>query len=1196
MKSFILILCVIATTSVIYAQSPRVETIGNRQLHTYNYWKGGDSVCYSIVGKNDTVQESHYKRNGKLTSMQWKKDSSKSFDTFGKLVMIAYGFGNNYYTVDSARVFYPDGQLRSFATDTNGVRTSKEYDKKGQITYKHTQKIAPLRIVSRHEDSKGVAISTSRMDSVLIDKEMVRFNYDTLFYANGQPAKTYARSTNNGTLGTNFYNEAGKLLRTLPPDSLDLTIFKDNVDCYYGLKNKRGDTVVKPRFDRIEQQNKDFYAAYTGENAILLDMKGAPMPSPVARLSKIMSMGQQNNLNGYRQSRDWNNRTEQLRNLLPTQRYYSFMEGKNYGVMTEKGALVMPPQYLAVQNNYVGDGLYFKFQEKIKDSLISQGYLDRQGKRILLPNKNVLHSNHQDYFIFITAVERFSRDRYYLEYQLKMGKDVKELGDLSDLNHEGLAKGDGTTLLPTKFMDIKPITNHNLFLCRLAKNENTNGMDYFRDGIFEPRTQRWLLDTTHFRIDNNLDNECAYFVIHDLKNKKYGIMDTAGIYILPIIYDSVGVANNLLGKFWVKKGKHYQIFDVTDSKTTLHTAKYDYLCPVNFSFYRFSDYETATYFLTRKKGKWGVIDVTDKVIKPFDSDYAAIDMTSTERFILAKNNQAAYFDQNSLPNETVIYASQFELTGKEKELTSFEVADNKERLFFVNDTMKVVIPPQYRLLLSPKSNYFLVEDAQKKQKIIYSATGRIADYPFTYEIIAAPATSKIIVVKDSLENTYGVVSTDGKMLVPCKNYGIAIGEAETSTYFVRKDTVVWAKDHDEDLNFRLMMAKCDTLNEEDSDWLLYNGDGKLMDAQPFRFPIAFRKSVGVGMKNNGFNLYKTDGSVVMPFVKNATKASKIGTYTEGSSDGFKSIHVDPKLGFYTLFKNQGMTPIGILTKPDGEILVESGRYDGFSNFYGKYAIVTAAGKVGLIDSFGREVIVPQDLRTYPNQFMDSLNLYNIELQKNTAPDFMYYQTWLQQPVDFTYYGKDLHPDSLGISKNLKANLWNLLLEKCLPQTIHTASDVVIERAFTKLSSYFCSGRMDGGHEHQATPRRIVANDTTIAFALQQKDSYQAENVHFYNFYRRNNRWEELKINDLLAIQGEKRQQINDLITQKVKALKDQQIDCSNVSAFITTVENRWLLTKEGIDFCFDSTGGGGEFVIVSFTWAELKPFLKLRIY
>jgi hypothetical protein len=108
-------------------------------------------------------------------------------------------------------------------------------------------------------------------------------------------------------------------------------------------------------------------------------------------------------------------------------------------------------------------------------------------------------------------------------------------------------------------------------------------------------------------------------------------------------------------------------------------------------------------------------------------------------------------------------------------------------------------------------------------------------------------------------------------------------------------------------------------------------------------------------------------------------------------------------------------------------------------------------------------------------------------------------------------------------------------------------------------------------------------------------SYSNQTV-FYNFYRTNNRWAELKVNDLLNIQGDNRWKMNDLITKKVKALKDKQIDCSNAEAFIKTVEDRWQLTREGINFCFESSDESYKFVVVSFTWAELSPFLKFKIY
>jgi hypothetical protein len=131
---------------------------------------------------------------------------------------------------------------------------------------------------------------------------------------------------------------------------------------------------------------------------------------------------------------------------------------------------------------------------------------------------------------------------------------------------------------------------------------------------------------------------------------------------------------------------------------------------------------------------------------------------------------------------------------------------------------------------------------------------------------------------------------------------------------------------------------------------------------------------------------------------------------------------------------------------------------------------------------------------------------------------------------------------------------------------------------------------------EKTAHRIEIADSTMSFCLND-DTKTGKYLEFYNFYRQNNRWEELKINDLLQIQGEKRWQMNDLITQKIKNLKDQQIDCSNAAAFISTAETRWLLTKDGIDFCFDSTvSSSGNFVIISFTWAELQPFLKMKIF
>jgi hypothetical protein len=141
-----------------------------------------------------------------------------------------------------------------------------------------------------------------------------------------------------------------------------------------------------------------------------------------------------------------------------------------------------------------------------------------------------------------------------------------------------------------------------------------------------------------------------------------------------------------------------------------------------------------------------------------------------------------------------------------------------------------------------------------------------------------------------------------------------------------------------------------------------------------------------------------------------------------------------------------------------------------------------------------------------------------------------------------------------------------------------------------------SGRLSDEERRMTRSERIVASEKTVSFVLSNRNGvyYGASRYGFHNFYKKDNRWNELTINDLLFVQGEKRVLLNDLLIQKVRALKGVDIDCSNTAGFIDAVENRFILTPEGVDFNFWVEKGRDTFVPVSFTWAELQPFLKMR--
>jgi hypothetical protein len=179
-------------------------------------------------------------------------------------------------------------------------------------------------------------------------------------------------------------------------------------------------------------------------------------------------------------------------------------------------------------------------------------------------------------------------------------------------------------------------------------------------------------------------------------------------------------------------------------------------------------------------------------------------------------------------------------------------------------------------------------------------------------------------------------------------------------------------------------------------------------------------------------------------------------------------------------------------------------------------------------------------------------------------------------------------------------LSHLILETSIQTAIWQVGDYHFDRAHyhaeTEQSDFMLSS-----NSQKLILKQVQVTDKTIAFVLGRNpfevsmEQYGSALHLFHNYYFKNNCWNDLQINDLLQIQGEKRWQFNELLTRKIKAMKDEEIDCSNASAFITQVENRFMLTKDGVDFCFDSKKDSGGFAIVSFTWAELEGFLKMRI-
>jgi hypothetical protein len=1188
MKFPILICTLLVVSTTVYAQNPRV-TAGNPRTETYLNQKGGDSVRFVIFGQNDTIKVTTLYKNGQLEKINWRKDSTYAYDELGRLVAKDFYFYTDKSKRDSAIRFYSNGQREKFDYHSLEKDIKAVYNTDGQPTYLQTinrDSVLGNKISTEHKGVLRKIAWWRKLDNNDIIES------DTLFYPNGKQGAIILRRNGTDILRREWFNEDGTTKRKQCPDTLCLIPFKDNLNCFYGLRNKRGDTIFKPIFDRIEIEKAHHIAAYTGENARLYTLDGKPIPSFAKNLKNIYET---DDLDGFpdftKMDRgSYNADIEEEDGELSTTMFFVFQDGTQFGVVDENYKIVVPPQKFKLTGNNINEK-YFKFTERLNNDYKREGYVNRAGKSIFSDSCFVVEHFIEDYF--------------------KIG--FAHPTEDNNINSNALANADGEIVLAPKFSDIKYLWDTNLCIAEIldVKDED-NETDFaahesthFRHGLFNFRTKTWLLDTSQHQWLNTETRNYAYFICKNLKTQKYGVIDSFGKWLTPQTYDYIQTINqDLLILVSHNKGQ-YQFADIKNGKIKIHKTSYADLSSLDFYINGQEVGKRLVYFLAKKGNKWGVVNHEDKILKAFDFDYATRLDYPHSSFGMVKKDKIFFFNLASLPYDDPSLIRRFQNSSDASALFKYETLDSSKTPFFVNKADKVVIPPQYKWVKNAKSwqsHYAFVENAQQKKQIIYFSTGEIVAFPFDYDVEIAPVESKFIVVKDAKTDLYGVVSKTGKVLVPCVNYSVAIGDRAASVFFVKPDAIMLdEKDERLESGGRLKISG-DSLTIEDTNWQMYNGEGKILNNAQFRFPIRFNQGIGIGMTDEAYSLYDLNGTIVVPFDKKNTKK---GVFTEGSPidnnppsvypSAFSNITFDRERQFYTLFLRQGLTTTLMLTNAKGEVLVKAGHYDGISKFYGKYALVTDKKRVGLIDTLGNEIFAPQDLRVATNTPMDSLESQNKRIEETDKERDILSSNERAVNLPFAIAAdKKWHPDSLNNEK-YRTLLWNLMLEKEYKKIIETVNNVriyrVADRTIGKIEYYFHSKY----NESSVYPYYTKVSDNTCAFIFSLYQRLEIDYAtSFHNFYRRNNRWENVELNDLLNIQGEKRQQINNLISQKVGNLKNIDIDCSDTSNFIGLVEKHFQLTKEGIDFCFFPYKNSGNLVIISFSWAELSPFLKMK--
>ena len=1171
MKKYLPFLLFLAFSTAITAQStPRVEQLNNqKRRETYVNRLGYDSIQFTISSQKDTILRAFFADNGRLWRQVWA-DSTRIYDAFGQLREVYY---TDSLTQQENTWFLPrltyefDGSLATqiFKTPT-GEWVSKEFNRKNALVNSLYATNTPSVNYTLETNAKGLKTHGMRSEKVYVGADSMFMYSDTTFYDNGQ---VFSLSQNrfllsgrkNVLIQQKYYAKNGALLLESLPDSLALIPFKDNVDCYYGLKNQRGDTIYTPRFDQIKELTGQLWKVEEGPKVLLMQKDGKIMSS--IPMDNIEIMTASRDYGGFETAYYNNSGSDYnaVRTMQSFPQYLHYKKGHQYGIIDRNGTPILPPQY-PTPSKYDATGSFFELTILDSTNKYDTGnrrVIDRQGKY-------VFENRYPQ--VELTGLDNFFR----------FSNTPK--ADTSRWHHVGLVDKSGGILLDDVYSSIVASQEFHLFWVFKGKEIYESDWKTFKDvvyGLFDPVKKQWVLPCVYRGKETDLS--LSNIVLTDTRTQKQGIIAPSGQIILPFVYDTI-IAGELgeTNLMWaVAQNGRYQLYDVI--KQTLGKDVYQHLAPAllrNLDFGRRSNGYDTRFFIAQKNNKWGFITENGAEIVPFDYDYAGDKSSTGYHFTLVKGNQATLFSDWFFPlpdpDKTV---KRNELLTRPT-LISFKLVGNKtDKVFSVNKNNRVLYPPQYRALPSQNNMWTLLENDAKERLLLFNETELSLPFPYKQQLLFASEKGLLGILRDEDRHVFEVVNLKTHEKYRTISNGAIAADQASGTFFVKSDTLAvipnlsWLD---------IPHLWLDTLILEDANWQMFDATGKPLTTNTFRYPIAFLKGVGIGTVGDKFGVWRADGSTVVP-------------------PQYKNARWDANYDHIVLYQNIGLKNWVQLLNPTGKTLIGTGRYDGISEFYGEYALVSLGDKIGLVDTNGREIIAPMSLHNDTYNLMDSLTQSTLRSQFSIE-DIEYYTHILQQ-MPISVGGSrlsSLSPDSLHLPNALRNRVWHYLLETQVQRVIQRADVFKIQRAkaFKTYNAYRVYQEASNYQVHTNTLQHIFVDSSHISFTLVADSA--AKSI-FKNYFQTKTGWEQKQLSDILNLSRDNIIKINNLMREKIKVLENKDIDCGESTSFVERAQNTFLAHAEGISFYFtsgkrDNYEEYGEFhyVPILLNWAELKAF------
>lgn len=1151
-------------------------------------WFNGSLKKHLVQRGQDTLYFEYGYENGQTALKRWGKDSLYFYSYEGAIVEKYFGsIGLEYgrYTADSIIQYDAEGRrelirvkrgfdtFKSYFYDADEVVYTKTYSAEGNYENRKPDNTLWTRgsfVISTYDKKDTLFSQNGKIQAIIQENELFQ-----------QRDKRYR-----------LFDEKGHILYESEGETV-LKLEKDNSECLYGFQNQKGDWVIPPQYENVKSLGLQYYIASTFNSAVILNQKGEKIEGTECEFLETLNphafcwsmYGLSGQTNEYLIMPNFSYETALLNLDFENTNLLKFRKNGKYGVIDARGNVLLPPQYQDVRKHEAG---FFEVRIGKK-----WGLVDASGRIIVQPiYTDVAFSKKPKVFITSDTI------------------NLKALKNGFRPAKNGLVNDQSQVIVPLGNFYITALNNGNFYF----QNDNNRYHLFNADKGF-------LVDTT-YNIDWLVRDK--YFRVSNPKNGLGGIVDMDGNIVAPLEYldiKHIDVSRRPLFNIFglkTKDGK-WGIYN-TDAKNWAYSPVLDDVSYVfcylgnsssgseplgnTFQYYR------PSHFAIKKNGKWQILnkDFNPSPLLNGGFDYYGFtdeDNSFNERpsWFLVKDKKLQFYTAASFPLLTSFNKN----TGfkKKQKIFKSKTLDGIELLY--NESGDLLAPPQYKLK-NLANHYAIVEDSVTKAQKLLSFDGTMKDLLPQYNVRKVNIEKNIALVEDPKTKLIGVVNMEAKVLIPVKNFAGVFSEHENVLWIrpdfpnIPKDSFIYYHEYH--------------LNALDSNWHLYNLVGQQLSGTAFQKPFHFYNSIGIGLVSDKMGLWNDKGEVVIP-------------------PQYKYILRDTIDNIYYLAREWADSSLTFGFADSTGRIIKSADFRMMSPFFGDYALAIEKGQKGIIDKKGQWICPPEPnaLINFKGALIDSLILKSYKPE-----DYKLYTSKINPHTHHIFRGLNgnnrafgfelgsyFHPlgyyDSLTVEN--QTAITNICLDVLMPSYILPERVYFYDRVDDSLviSPLFLNTVFHGVpemHRLKITQKeydskvRLYNNKFDAAIVLEDfKVNDRFINVitnswrldfRSHNFYFKNGYWKKLEINEVLNLSYSNILSLNNILMNKIKELKNEDLDCSNSASYFDVGSKVCYITPAGIEFqyqrrkgkYFEDRQNEWNSVNISLTWSELTHFIKMK--